>query len=680
MGWDLEGAIQRRIAVQDASLDDFDSELPVSLTTFVQDKRYLGNPPLSDVQYEAVRYAERVYLPETYTLLGSVDDPEIALYWSAPYRMVNFLTMQWGKGSGKDHISRIASLRVAYLLLCLKSPQAYFRMPEQDTINLLNVATSSGQANRAFFTPMRRAVSRPGNWFQDISEAVEIVGKRRDPAKPLMNVIKFDKNVEAVSGHSDADSQEGLNLIFGVADEVDGFKSRHELETARGRQMRESPSSAESILDMLRTSASTRFPKTYKVVRISYPRYLGSTIQKLTAEAKLDNTQKGNASRHYVSGPLCTWDVNPRVKRDDFAEDYEKDAALAQARYECRPSRAVNPYFGNEEALRAATREVPRQPVIITEYAMDGAAWFPVYNFAPDFKPLAGAQYAIHADLSVKGDRAGVAMSHVKRWDELRIIGTGERGEDVQLTETRPFVRNDFVISFEADAGAHPVREIQLRWYRMLVLELRRRGFNIRLASADGFQSTDTMQILQAHGIETKIFSTDKTEQHWVSLRDTAYENRLEMPAREVTIIELLGLSRLPNGKIDHLGESSKDEADALACSISGALELGGAEDPDGLLAWPGGDLTDWSGPSHAFEDMMPIGFARPRGLLPVGLDFPGVPYENTPQLRAELDPNGLPRLWMPDAFANDPLGCPCSMGDGIPRCRECKAQSVRSI
>jgi hypothetical protein len=671
MSWDLASAVAHRVEATAWSLDDFDDELPVPLSVFVQDKRYLGNPPLSDEQYNAVRYAERIYLPETYLLLGDCGDKQIAEYWSEPWRMVNFITLEWGKGGGKDHTCRIMSMRVAYLLLCLKSPQVYYGIPEQDTIHTLNVASSSGQANRAFFTPMRKAIDRPGSWFSGRGEALE-QAKPTGRAKTLLNLVRYEKNVEAVSGHSDADTQEGLNLILGIADEVDAFKSRAELERLRGARERESSSSAEAILEMLRTSASTRFPLIYKNVRISYPRYLGSTIQQLVAEAEQDIKDRGDKSPHYVSGPRATWDVNPRVKRSDFDYDYSKDVALAKAKYECKPSRAINPYFGNEQALRACTVKRDREPLIVMDYVREGNAWIPQYSFAADLFPVRGAHYSVHADLSVKGDRAGIAMAHVKRQVERQFAGTGPMGQDVWMNDVRPFVKVDFVCSYKADPGRQPPLEIQLRWYRMLVIELQRRGFHIAVASADGYQSTDTAQILQARGIEFVIRSTDKTEQHWSSLRDLAYEARLEMPDRELTIIELLGLSRLPNGKIDHLGDSSKDEADALACAISGALEIGGQEDESGSRAWPGGDDEEWTGPSSGYQEMMPIGFARPRGLLPIGVDYPGTPWDGAVR-EMPLDPRGMPRMWAPDVFDIAGMGCPCSMGDGIPRCRECR-------
>jgi hypothetical protein len=578
------------------------TEEPVPLSVFVQDRKYLGNPRLSEEQYEAVRHIEKVYLPETYKTLTTSADRDVRTYWSQPCRMVNLVTLEWGKGSGKDHICRTGALRIAYLLLCLPNPQDYYSMPAQDTIHLLNVASSAPQASRAFFAPLRRAVARPGNWFEHLGvEVVEVRNPRersRARAQPgvkaLQDTIRFARGVEAVSGHSDADSQEGLNLLAGFMDEVDAFKSRAELAKQRGNQMRESATSAEAVLAMLQTSASTRFPEVYKVARISYPRYLGSTIQQLRARGQADIDELGERSRHYVSGPKATWEVNPRVPgKHVFAEDYREDPVMAAAKYECKPSRAVNPYFANMVAVEACLEEHPEPPLRVS-YVRDRAAWRPVYGFAPRLYPVKGAAYAIHADMALNRDRAGISMAHVARWEEAAVVGHDPRGREVEVREPRPVVRVDFSLAFEADIAASPPLEIQVRWFRDLILELIRRGFNIRLATMDGWQSVDSMQIIETHGIETDRVSTDLSEEPWRALRDLAYEDRLRGFKDPLLVVELAGLSKLPNGKIDHPADGSKDVADAVACACTGAIVLGGAEDPSGARAY---QSADWPVP-----------------------------------------------------------------------------------
>jgi hypothetical protein len=676
------------------------AEEPVPLTAFVQDRGYLGQPPLSEIQYQAVRHAERIFYARTYASLATSADPEIAAYWAEPCRDVNFLELEWGKGGGKDHTCRVTSLRIAYLLICLPSPQAYYEMPEQDTIHMLNVASNSRQASRAFFKPMRQMVSREGGWFyRQGVQAIEAStrDRRRNALQGgeaermvLQDTIRFPKNVEAISGHSDADAQEGLNLILGLADEIDAFPRAEELAkyhaaTARGDSSR----SAEAIVAMLRSSARTRFPLIFKNIHISWPRYVGSMIQVLVADAERDIQAKGPVSRFYTSGPHASWEVNPRVQvacpehqrytpgcagcwdacKALFEDDYIKDPARARAMYEGKPSRAVNPYFSNELTVRQAFREAAQAPLgisYITE--ISGRSWRPVYEFAPGLLPVVGAQYAMHCDLAISGDKAGIALAHVIRWEDRVVTGRDAEDGVVEVTEQRPVVKVDFLAAYAADKRAEPPLEIQIRWARLLCLELIRRGFNIRLFSADGFESADSRQIMESHGIETAVVSTDRASQVkqdglsqgealWRNIRDLCAEARLEVAGPltppeapkdtlltfyDTTVHELLALSRMPNGKIDHPPGGSKDIADALAGAVAGAIYLGGREDEDGAQAYPASGLEQWSGP--------------PRN-LPEGFVSPSAVRFRTPidHVRVSLDSMGRPEFGgMPD-FGEEP-------------------------
>jgi hypothetical protein len=542
-------------------LEDIFRYEPVPLTEFVRGAQFLNNPALSDEQYEAVRHIERVFYTDLYPLMAAHMDP----YWGLPVRMCNTITLQWGKGSGKDHIARVSSLRVAYLLMCLRNPQWYYQMPEQDSIHLLNVASSTLQATRAFFQPMTVAVGR--GWFKHHSEA-------------LQNTIRYDHNIAAISGSSDTETQEGLNLILGVADEIDAFRSK--LTARAGTSM---VKTVEGILEMMHTSASTRFPgrtkdepPVFKIVRISYPRYQGSPIQQLTKKAHADVARRGLLSRHYVSGPKATWEVNPRVMGPEaFAQDYEDDPIMARAKYECRPAGAINPYFQNSGAVEACFTEAP-QPLDVAHYRLDGRNWVPVYAFASSLVPIEGALYSMHADLAVKGDRAGIAMSHVVSYEDYVATASGDKGQDEEFVERRPHVKVDFVFSYEASVGENPPREIQIRWARLLCFELVRRGFNVRQMTFDGFQSLDSMQILESKGVLSERVTTDRDDSVWKNLRDLMSEGRVEIHHRPRVLGELLALDRGPNGKVDHPPMGSKDEADALACSVLGALALGGQE------------------------------------------------------------------------------------------------------
>lgn len=588
-----EWAAEEEEDVSSSSLSAIFEEEPVDLKTFIQDKRFLGlgkHIELSPVQSEAVQTIERIYYPELYPRMAK--EFEFGEYWGADIPMRNLITLQWGKGSGKDAICRWASLRVAYLLLCLKSPQEYFQMPDTDSIHLLNIAANAPQANRAFFKPMTEAVKR--GWF-------------RGKAGIRQGEIEYDKQIFAVSGHSDAEGQEGLNIMLGVADEIDAFKAKDEM-VGQGKKMREASTSAESILDMLKTSASTRFPQTYKRVAISYPRYLGSTIQQLTTQARSSNEKYGAKSIHYVSGPLATWDVNPRVAGpEEYQEDYDTDPAAAAAKYECKPTRATDAFFRNMAIFKESV-DKEEMPLTI-DYRIgkhyskhtrkEQKGWEPIFHFSEDFKPVQGARYALHGDLALKGDRAGVAMSHVEKWEEYTDTLTDEEGTLYNRTQVRPLVRNDFTIAFEAkidakdDSGEPLPREIQIRWVRALAYELVKRGFTIGMFTFDSFQSADTIQIFTWEGIESDKMSTDRDPSIWSSLKDVASDGRLRMPFDQLLMNELEALSRVDNGKIDHPPNGSKDLADAFSCSIVSAIAVGGEEDPEGAIVESSGAYFD---------------------------------------------------------------------------------------
>ena len=288
--------------------------------------------------------------------------------------------------------------------------------------------------------------------------------------------------------------------------------------------------------------------------------------------------------------------------------------------------------------------QVPRQPLIVG-YKKGVRAWDADFDFGAELIPIRGAIYAMHADLARNGDRAGIAMAHVHHQEEIRAIITAEDGREVETYMMVPHVKVDFVASFEADLGQDPPREIQIRWARMLFVALRNRQFNIRSFTFDGYQSLDSMQILETqYGVKADRLSTDISEEPWRNLRDLISEERVHWPKRSVLFNELLGLSRLPNRKIDHLAGGSKDEADAMACAVMGAIAMGGQEDPDGAQVYIEPEF-EYIPP--ALAEHLPVGFSDPTMMrpdllahsLPVRIDGMGRPlmYDGDEELSMDV-------------------------------------------
>jgi hypothetical protein len=559
--------------------DDPFAHEPVPLEKFLYDKGYLGQPLLSPDQFEAVRHLETVYKPETEDMLCR------ELGWQ-PVRLVNFAAIEWGKGSGKDHVCCITLARWVYRMQCLANPMAYYGKAPQSFIHFLNIASSAGQASRAFFAAFRELI-KAAPVFKGM---YNVVGGESEPGK---YEVEFAKQVTAISGHSGSASQEGLNLLGAIADEISEFRTRAEAERVARKSSREPANTADAVIKLMRTSGRSRFPACFKNAYISFPRFADDAIEQLVAKGRMDNSKYGADSKWYVSGPRATWDVNPTVSdRTAFDDDYRDDPATAEAMYECKPGRATNRAFRNDVAISAAFAAKVTDPLTVAYYwgtDEDGpqeegrkelAGWQVRYGFN-DLWPYRGCSYALHADMAVTGDRAGIAMAHVAQWK----LGDWE-GVHGAVHEMRPQVKVDFVAVLEGDTGLQPVaREVQIRWFRKLVWMLSAQGFPIGWASMDGFQSTDSLQILTSRGIEAELLSCDRANSPvWKTLQDVMYEGRLQAYHHEMAIHEIQSLRRLSNGKVDHPDGGSKDLADAIAGAVYGALQAGGAGEGDNPL------------------------------------------------------------------------------------------------
>jgi len=144
----------------EALQDDNFEEKPVDVKTFVESPEYLGQPPLSDIQYDIVNAMSQVYKKEDLQKMMGAE--EGARYY-AKYTK-NEIILQLGKGSGKDFVSTVACAYVVYKLLCLKDPARYFGKPSGDAIDIINVAINAQQAKNVFFKGFKTKIER-SPWF-----------------------------------------------------------------------------------------------------------------------------------------------------------------------------------------------------------------------------------------------------------------------------------------------------------------------------------------------------------------------------------------------------------------------------------------------------------------------------------------------------------------------------------
>ena len=530
--------------------DNHFQETPVNARTFVEGEKYLGQPPLSNIQYDIVEAMSQIYRKED--LIDIMGEEEGTRYFDKYTK--NEIILQLGKGSGKDFVSTVSCAYIVYKLLCLKDPAKYFGKPAGDAIDLINVAINAQQAKNVFFKGFKSKIEK-SPWF---------AGKYYAKA----DSVEFDKSITVYSGHSERESHEGLNLLLAVLDEISGFASEVGTGNEQGK-------TAENIYKAFRGSVDSRFPDLGKVVLLSFPRYPGDYISEkydaVVAEKEvvertyefiinplLPDTDPNNKFEiswdedHIISykypGVFAlkrpTWEVNPTRQIDDFKIAFMTDLGDAMMRFTCVPTFASDAFFKQHEKVRACM--TLRNPV-------DNFR-----RFDEAFKPDPTKKYYVHADLAQKHDKCAVAIAHVEKWVNIQVINNYE--------QVAPIVVVDAVAWWEPKIEG----PVNLSEVKQWIQNLRRIGFDIGMVSFDRWQSFDIQNELKQVGMKTDTVSVAK--KHYEDMAMLVYEERLAMPAIDLLFDELTQLKIMKNDRVDHPRKKSKDLADAVCGAIFGAI------------------------------------------------------------------------------------------------------------
>jgi hypothetical protein len=534
----------------EALKSDHFEEIPVDARTFVEGEDFLGQPPLSDIQYDIVEAMSQIYRKED--LINLMGEEAGTRYYEKYTK--NEIILQLGKGSGKDFTSTVACSYIVYKLLCLKDPAKYFGKPSGDAIDLINVAINAQQAKNVFFKGFKSKIER-SPWF---------IGKYYAKA----DSVEFNKSITVYSGHSERESHEGLNLLLAVLDEISGFASEVNTGNEQGK-------TADNIYKAFRGSVDSRFPDLGKVVLLSFPRFPGDFISE-KYDAVIAEKEVIERTHEFIINPLLpetdqsnkfqiswdedqivsykypgvfalkrpTWEVNPTRKIDDFKIAFMTDLGDAMQRFACVPTFASDAFFKQADKVRSCM--TLRNPI-------DNFR-----RFDEAFKPDPNKIYYVHADLAQKHDKCAVAIAHVDKWVNIQVINNYE--------QVAPIVIVDAVAWWEPKVEG----PVNLSEVKQWIQNLRRLGFNIGMVSFDRWQSFDIQNELKQVGIRTDTVSVSK--KHYEDMAMLVYEERLAMPAIELLFDELTQLKIMKNDRVDHPRKKSKDLADAVCGAIFGAI------------------------------------------------------------------------------------------------------------
>ena len=435
--------------------------------------------------------------------------------------------------SGKDTCIVNMFCYFIYYLLCLNNPQEFLGLLEHDPIDMVNVAMSKEQASQVFFEMLKRKL-QSWIWLKNnykIAYASSGSETNKDTVIILKNAVYFPKNIRLFSGHSDAGSLEGKNILCWVMDESSGFANSR-------------TDKAEELYRMLRTSAVSRFGNKYKGFIISYPR------QKDDFTIKMFTKHLDNLSVYTDKGP--TWEIKPpqcfsgKVFRFkdyfipiEFKEDFEKDPFGSMTCYMCIPSEVESPFIELPEKVDKVSVETP---IALFEDYVEGVK---VKKRLVNWIKPSDKLHVLGVDLGLRTDSACVASMYVEERN-----GMVHFGQDLILSWT-PKYEKDEVVSFDN------VGEILIELCKKL---------KVMAVVFDKWNSAMLIEILNKNGISS--FDITTTSQDYLFLKELIYTGRISLIADSLQVQELKKLIMLRGNKVDHLPQYSKDRVDAIVCAL----------------------------------------------------------------------------------------------------------------
>lgn len=533
--------------------NDLFEEVPVSIQEFIE------SPDFLNLKWDGRRGCR----PKIMEIAKKLVDPDVR------EAMVII-----GKGSGKDFIASIVHLYGIYYCLCLHSPQTYYGLAPNSPIYFVNVARNETQAKNVFF---KEFIGHLTNcpWF---------AGKYSEPGALT---VQFIKNIMALSGNSQAFAWLGYNTLQWVGDELAFFLEK---ENASADEDEGTLSRAEECWEAAFGSGKTRYPKHYKMIGITTPRFDDDFVMKKFNELKRRMSEKGNA----YAVQAATWEMNPNVTIEDFADALEKNYRRTMRDFGAQPMGVIDTFWGNPDFIDEnpcdACKECPIwQKKDIVDYDLwecydyEGCTangYCGNGEFRDWFVPQLDAEYYIHFDLSTKKDRTSLTLAHgvgsmmveIDPFEKLKRLDQSKE-EEVEIDpedmfEERPLVQVDaiMVVSPASRQDNRLVRNKEVYYEGILkhiIKKLLAMKFNIVKATFDQFQSHMFMQALEDLGIEVELLSLDRTDEVPVKAKTAFTENRVTYCWNRIFAKEARHL-QYKGRKVDHPTGKGKDIIDSV--------------------------------------------------------------------------------------------------------------------
>lgn len=546
-------------------------EIPVDIETFLTDDNYLGKA------WKDTSGKSKVYPFWMKTLKEMFPDNTSTNY--------NAILETGARGLGKSEVACAAiGAYLMYRILCLKNPLEFYGMKSTDSIFFAFVNIKLESAEKIAIQKFQNNIQQ-SPWFMSKGKMTQYKNNPYwIPPAPLEIIIG-----------SQSDDLVGKGIFFAFFDEI-SFIRNQDIDIQKQR--------AKDMIDTAMAGMLTRFIKNGK-----NPTVLAVASSKRSEQSFMESyvklvTETEGTNALVVDKPV--WEIKPKgtyseetfivglgnrfltsliIPEEDYNKldiyrergykliyppktllpEFKKDLERSLCDYAGVSSSQLTKYFSGER-VNDCIMEGYKNPFIkdiieVGNAKDDFQQYKDFFDLSVVPRDLISRPMCIHLDMSKSKDMTGIAG--------VWVIGKKENG-DLRY-------RLAFSVSVKAPKG----RQISFEKNRQFIKWLREQGFKIKQVSADTYQSTDTLQLLEAAGYKTKTISVDRVDntskdpicKPYSYLRNTIYEGRFSMYKSDRLFDEFIDVERNENsGKIDHTPNGHKDALDAVC--IHGDTEV----------------------------------------------------------------------------------------------------------
>lgn len=546
---------------------------PVTLEEFVHSKEFLGGR----VEVWPALYRD---------LLGMNPDVFVG------EEPVHEVLLGGATSTGKTTVSAITNHYQLYLFTCFDAPQRLYGLAASTPIVFQFMSVSHTVTRRVIYSPFRSD-------FLSMPYVQQWVPYDRYKDSSL----DLDGGLQVVPSLATVESIIGQAVPGGIIDEVNFMAIIEESKKVPGaRGMGGRFDQAETIYWNIARRRKSRFTtrglSLGTLCVLSSTRYRGDFLDR-----RMDEAQR-NEERNIVCFRRAQYDVQPadRYSGERFGllvgtdryptkvieegdQDVPQDGRVIQVPVEyiadfrrdpegslrdvCGiATDAITPWIAQRHKLIDAVirgRDKGLKQIVDVadvDYAFHGLPQIVEENL-PSPEDRAEHPRWVHIDLALSNDRCGLAMVKHTGW--------------VQLVSAQQTIERLPTFDVELSMSIKPSTSRQLdigdlrAWVMQLVSYW---GFWVYAVTFDGFQSRDSMQILQRAGIRSYLVSVDRDLDAYEYMRRVYYQDRIDQVDHEMARLEFstleLNQSR-GKGKVDHPPKGSKDVADAITGAIYAA-------------------------------------------------------------------------------------------------------------